>query len=253
MVQPKLVLFDVGSTLWSSPPEDEGALAFCYGRAREVLQRELADGTPPVEALVDAVEGYFAEWEEIWRTDASKVEQEPTPVFVAEALSRLNLQITPTTLNEFTDMLLETSIYTARAEMPEEGMADALEALKSRGLRLACVSNAFMPAAALHRIMVEKGLGEYLDFVVSSCELGIRKPDPRIYLEALRVAGVEAGETIFVGDRVDADVVGPASLGMRTVLTQQYRVEDPAGSPVQPDAVIQHLSELVDYVDSLLS
>src|SRR5688572_30274731 len=103
MTRPKLVLFDVGSTLWSSPPEDEGALAFCYGRARDVLQRELAEGTPPVEALVDAVEGYFAEWEEIWRTDASKIEQEPTPVFVAEALSRLNLQITPSTLNEFTD------------------------------------------------------------------------------------------------------------------------------------------------------
>lgn len=253
MTRPRLVLFDIGSTLWSSPPEDEGALAFCYGRARDVLVRELAEGTPPIEALVDAVEGYFAEWEDIWREDATKIEQEPTHAFVKEALSRLDITPTPEALAEFTDLLLETSIYTARAEMPEPGMAEALAALKSRGLRLACVSNAFMPAAALQRIMVEKGLGEYLDFTVSSCELGIRKPDPRIYQEALRVAGVAGEETIFVGDRLDADVAGPASQGMRTVLTHQYRREEPAGANVQPDCVVSHLSELVDYVDAVLA
>jgi len=253
MTRPRLVLFDIGSTLWSSPPEDEGALAFCYGRARDVLTRELADGTPPMEALIDAVEGYFAEWEDIWRQEADRVEQPPTYQYVAEALARIGLAPSSEAVAEFTDMLLETSIYTARAEAPEQGMAEALAALKSRGLRLACVSNAFMPAAALQRIMVEKGLGQYLDFTVSSCELGIRKPDPRIYEEALRVAGVTAEETIFVGDRLDADVAGPASLGMRTVLTHQYRVEDPTHAPVQPDCVVAHLTELVDYVDTVLA
>ncbi|HWO73642.1 MAG TPA: HAD hydrolase-like protein, partial [Dehalococcoidia bacterium] len=59
-------------------------------------------------------------------------------------------------------------------------------------------------------------------------------------------------EVIFVGDRLDADVVGPAKLGMRTVLTHQYRREDPADSPVKPDAVIAHLSELVPFVEELL-
>jgi putative hydrolase of the HAD superfamily len=131
-------------------------------------------------------------------------------------------------------------------------MPEALAALKALGLRLGCVSNAFMTAAGLHEIMLVKGLGQYLDLTVSSCEFGHRKPHPSIYLAAVEGLGVTPEETIFVGDRLDADIEGPAALGMRTVLTHQYRVEDPANAKVQPDAVVKHLSELVPYVQSVL-
>jgi len=248
---PRAVLFDIGSTLWSSPPEDPGALDYCYGRARDALLRALKD-VPPQEALIDAVEGYMAEWEEIWRLDPTKVVQGPTTQFVAEALAKLGLEPPPDVLAEFTGLLLETSIYTAKVLQPEPGMPEALAALKKRGLRLGCISNAFMTAAGLHQIMVERGLGQYLDLTLSSCEFGYRKPHPAIYLAAAEGLGVAANEAIFVGDRLDADVAGPASLGMRTVLTLQYRVEDPATAQIYPDAVISHLSELVPFIDSLL-
>ena len=252
MIRPRAVLFDIGSTLWSSPPEDLQALADCYSRGREALLRCLTDA-PPIEALIEAVEGYFAEWEDIWRVEAGRVEQPPTSQYVAEALARLGLTVSePAALAEFTDALLETSIYTAKAEPAEPGMPEALAALIERGLILGCVSNAFMPAAALNRIMVEKGLGQYLSLTVSSCEAGYRKPHPAIYEAALQGLGVTAAETIFVGDRLDADVEGPAALGMRTVLTLQYRQEDPSAAKVQPDHVIRHLSELAGYVDGLL-
>jgi FMN phosphatase YigB (HAD superfamily) len=63
---------------------------------------------------------------------------------------------------------------------------------------------------------------------------------------------VDSPEAIFVGDRLDADVEGPAASGMRTVLTHQYRREDPAGAKIAPDHVISHLTELPAYVRSLL-
>jgi HAD superfamily hydrolase (TIGR01509 family) len=251
MARPKAVVFDIGSTLWSSPPEDPGALELCYTKARACLMTASPDA-PPVEALIEAVEGYFAEWEEIWRRDSSRVTQEPTTAFVAEALASLGVTARPDILAAFTDALLETSIYTARVEAPEPGMPEALAGLKALGLRLGCVSNAFMTAQGLHQIMEVKGLGRYLDLTVSSCEFGYRKPHPSIYEAAVRGLGALPEETVFVGDRLDADVAGPAVLGMRTVLTHQYRVEDPAEAKVQPDAVIKHLSELVPYVESLL-
>jgi FMN phosphatase YigB (HAD superfamily) len=65
--------------------------------------------------------------------------------------------------------------------------------------------------------------------------------------------GVTNAEVIFVGDRVEQDVVGPARLGMRAVLTLQYRQENPEASSVRPDAVIGHLSELPDVARELLS
>ena len=55
-----------------------------------------------------------------------------------------------------------------------------------------------------------------------------------------------AEDTIFVGDRVREDVRGPQLLGMRGVLTHEFRQEDSAGSA--PHAVIQDLRELLDIV-----
>jgi hypothetical protein len=92
---PRVVLFDIGSTLWSSPPEDLQGLLYCYGRAREALLAVL-DDVPPVEALIDAVEHCFAEWEDRWRRDAGDVRQPPTTEYVADALRKLNLTPPPT-------------------------------------------------------------------------------------------------------------------------------------------------------------
>ena len=251
MASPRVVLFDIGSTLWSSPAEDPDALRRCYGRARDALLAAMPD-VPPIADLIDAVEHYFAEWEDIWRTDADRVQQPPTTEYVATALRQLNLEPPAAALASFTDELLETSVYTAKVLPPEPGMSEALASLRALGVRLACVSNAFMGAATLNRIMDERGLGRHLELTVSSCEFGWRKPHASIYQEAARLMGATTTEVVFVGDRLDADVAGPASLGMLTVLTHQYRQEDPSAAPVRPNAVINHLTELPDVVETLI-
>jgi FMN phosphatase YigB (HAD superfamily) len=251
MPKPRVVLFDIGSTLWSSPAEDPGALEYCYGRGRDILVQALGDA-PSMDALIECVEGYFAEWEEVWRQDPTAITQGPTTDFVATALKKLGLEPPPAALAGFTDAILETSVYTAKVEPPEPGMPEALAELRQLGLRLGCVSNAFMGAKVLHSIMEERGLGQYLDYTVSSCDFGWRKPHPSIYEAAVSEMGATNAEVIFVGDRVEQDVVGPVKLGMRAVLTLQYRQEDAEASPVKPDAVINHLSELPDVARRIL-
>jgi HAD superfamily hydrolase (TIGR01509 family) len=250
-MRPKAILFDIGSTLWSSPPEDAGALAFCYGRGREALLSCLRE-VPDRETLARVVEGMFADWEERWKADASLVLQEPTSEFVARALASLGLQPPPEALALFTDAVLETSVYTAKVEPAEPGMRETLETLCEMGFSLACVSNAFMGAGVLDRILEERGLRPHCLFTVSSCEVGYRKPHPAIYEAALDRLGIAGSEAVFVGDRLDADVEGPAALGMRTVLTHQYRQEDPTAAKVRPNHVIRHLSELVPLAEALL-
>jgi FMN phosphatase YigB (HAD superfamily) len=251
MPKPRVVLFDIGSTLWSSPAEDPGALEYCYGRGRDILVEALGDA-PSMDELIHAVEGYFADWEEVWRRDATAVTQEPTTDFVARALKQLGLEPPTDALKSFTDAILETSVYTAKVEPPEPGMPEALAGLRDLGLRLGCVSNAFMGAKVLHSIMEERGLGQHLEMTISSCEFGWRKPHPSIYEAAVAKMGVANDEVIFVGDRVEQDVVGPAKLGMRSVLTLQYRQEDPEAGAVKPDAVIAHLSELPEVARRML-
>jgi putative hydrolase of the HAD superfamily len=77
---------------------------------------------------------------------------------------------------------------------------------------------------------------------VFSSELGVRKPDPRIFIHALREVGGDAPTAVFVGDRVNDDIVGARAVGMRTILTREFRNEDPGD--VRPDAVVERLSDV---------
>lgn len=243
----RAILFDIGSTLWSSPAEDPDGLLTVYTRGREALL-EVLPAVPAVETLIETVEGFLAEWEEIWRVDPAQTMQRPTTEFVAEALARLNLDPPEEALARFTAEVMEASVYTAKAEEQEEGMADALADLAAMEVRLACVSNAFMGYETLERILDAKGLGEHLEFVISSAETGIRKPDAAIYLAATNRLGLPPEDVAYVGDRVSADVEGPAQIGMPGILTHQYRQEDPLSGKVAPIAVIRHLRELADVI-----
>jgi putative hydrolase of the HAD superfamily len=86
-----------------------------------------------------------------------------------------------------------------------------LAALRAEGYRLGVVSNFYGNVAAL---CDEAGLGPLLDVVLDSAVVGLRKPDPRLYTEALTRLGVAAADAAMVGDSFDRDVRPARSLGM---------------------------------------
>ena len=61
------------------------------------------------------------------------------------------------------------------------------------------------------------GIEGLVDFAVVSEEFGVAKPDPRIFHEALRRAGIDAGEAVFVGDSAEFDMVGARAAGIASV------------------------------------
>ena len=77
----------------------------------------------------------------------------------------------------------------------------------------------------------------------------MRKPDPRIFAEALERMAVGPAETVFVGDRLYDDVSGAQAVGMRAVQTRQFRQE--ADERYRPDAVIEHLRELPEKLGGM--
>ena len=56
-----------------------------------------------------------------------------------------------------------------------------------------------------------------LDHVLVSEDLGIRKPDPRIFERALELTGVQPSESVMIGDSLQADIAGAASIGIGTI------------------------------------
>ena len=93
------------------------------------------------------------------------------------------------------------------------------EVLKQRGLILGLISNITQDITPSCQKL---GLAPYLNFIVTSHEVGSDKPQPPIFLAALERGGVEASETVYVGDQYNSDVVGARGVGIRPVLLDCY-------------------------------
>jgi FMN hydrolase / 5-amino-6-(5-phospho-D-ribitylamino)uracil phosphatase len=92
--------------------------------------------------------------------------------------------------------------------------ATSLAALRP-GRRLGLVTNG--PTDVQREKIALLGVEPLVDFVLVSEEFGADKPDPAIFREALRLAGAETAEAVFVGDSAEHDVAGARAAGIRAV------------------------------------
>ena len=83
--------------------------------------------------------------------------------------------------------------------------------------KLALVSNC---ALGTDKVIDSLGLAGFFGCIVLSYRVGVRKPDRRIYLEALRCLGLEAHECVFVADEI-SDLEGARDIGLKTMLIRQ--------------------------------
>jgi putative hydrolase of the HAD superfamily len=115
------------------------------------------------------------------------------------------------------------------ASLQFKPFADArptLEAARAGGRRLVVVSNW---DASLHEVLARLGLAPLLDGIVTSAEVGARKPAVEIFSYALESAGAGAAEAIHVGDSVEDDVVGARAAGIEPVLVRRDGGPGPDG------------------------
>jgi putative hydrolase of the HAD superfamily len=116
------------------------------------------------------------------------------------------------------------------------GAAQALlETLRSRGFKTGLVTNSWPePPRLLRADAAASGLAPLFDAMVFSGDVGVMKPEPGIFLRALEELEVAPEAAIYVGDRLESDVKGAASVGMTTIQALWFEADDtPAG--VEPD------------------
>jgi putative hydrolase of the HAD superfamily len=126
--------------------------------------------------------------------------------------------------------MLESLEFTAYPDV-----VPALDELRGLGVRLVVASNW---DCSLPAWLDTAGVLDLVDGVVTSAEVGAAKPNPRVFVRALAVAGVDAAEALHVGDKVDNDVEGAAAAGLRGVLLQRK------GDPPPGVEAIRSLQEL---------
>jgi HAD superfamily hydrolase (TIGR01549 family) len=91
----------------------------------------------------------------------------------------------------------------------------ALGTLKQRGLIIGLISNV---AQDMESTYEKLGLQPYLDFKVTSAEVGFDKPRPEIFQAALKKAAVNPDEALYVGDQYQIDIVGARGVGIKALL-----------------------------------
>ena len=129
---------------------------------------------------------------------------------------------------------------------PAPGIAEAMDDLKARGLRIGVGTN--MTADWQFEKLTRLGLLDRVDFVVSSEEAGVEKPDAGLFLLCAEKAWCSPGECVFVGDSLGHDIAGALSAGMRAVW---YRPAAGDGDRVPEGAVvIRSMAELPALADA---
>ena len=118
----------------------------------------------------------------------------------------------------------------------------ALQELKEKDLTMGLLTNLDRD---MKPICDQLGLEPYTDFIVTSGEVGVDKPDPAIFQAALQKAGVDASRAMHVGDHPRNDVIGAKNVGIKPVLIDR----NDAHSEIEDCIRIHSLTELVDYLD----
>jgi FMN phosphatase YigB (HAD superfamily) len=239
------VTFDYWNTLCCEPPG-----GYLRSRRLEAMSQVLVDAGVGSAGVVLPVlsAGYDAAWQrwnEAWRANRQFSGLDAAHS-IADAAERA-FPDAPGVAGLRPDLLAAFAGQGEGADLRLlDGVADALAALFERGVRLGIICDVgFTPSPALLRHLERHGVLGYFHHWSFSDEVGVYKPDRRIFEHALAgLGGPDPDRCVHVGDRRRTDVAGAQAAGMRAVrITAVFEDEPDQGPP--GDAVIASYKELL--------
>lgn len=234
----KLITFDLDDTLWDVTPVMQDAEA--------ALRNWLTLYAPKLGAVPV---------EHLWQIRNQLLAQEPG---LKHRLSELRRRILLIALqgagynDEDAGALAEGGfqVFLAARHQVElfAEVHPTLEALASQ-FKLGVITNG---NADVRRL----GLAEYFQFALCAEDLGIGKPDPKPFEEALKRAAISAEFAVHIGDHPSDDIAGAQAAGMRAIwFNPQNQAWSDQASPNQapPDGEVNSLAQLPGLLRSWLN
>lgn len=133
----------------------------------------------------------------------------------------------------------------------ESDAAETLDRLKAEGYRLGIFSNAGDDRDVQDLIDLFK-IRERFDFILTSAACFYRKPHARAFEIALAQWNATPGETVMVGDSLEADILGARQAGIVSIwITRRAEFKEEDMRRIKPDFSIRKLSELIPTLDRI--
>lgn len=222
----KAVLFDFGGTLANTKTDWE--MVSERIKSRLELEDIRVDPVDMENAIKDTIEYRYEQHQLGAELDSYQ--------FFNHALGILGHSVSMDIADE-----LEQYVYDEGYIEFVSGLEDTLMAL-SNDYKLGLLSNSWLEAP--RQALRDHGYGRWFDVMICSFDIGVPKPDPRIFEFALDLLGVHAQEAVMVGDSLEADIKGALGAGMRAVL-----VDD--GFSVWDGPKILEFEEIIDVLKKM--
>jgi len=237
----RAILFDLGNTLLEY---DDRTFEGLFDDAVSTLHGGLASrgaSLPDADAFGREFEQHFAR--EKGRGGATE------DVVVRALRSQLGHHGIDPTSREFTEFLRPFHDTLARQVIPYPDTTSTLVKLRQAGLRLGIVANTSWPKEFHLRDLARFELLPLLDELAFSSDLGMHKPDPRIFRHVMDRLDLAPDECVFVGDHPREDTEGARAAGMRAILKFHPRAPRPRRG-MRPDARIEALNQLPALIET---
>ncbi|WP_019670899.1 HAD family hydrolase [Eudoraea adriatica] len=104
-----------------------------------------------------------------------------------------------------------------------ESVADYLENHKAKGGKICILTD--LTAHIQYRKIEKLNLMDFVDFLVTSEEVGVEKPHPYIFTRALQKLNCTASEALMIGDSWQKDIVGANAMGIQSIWINHKKEE----------------------------
>ena len=134
-----------------------------------------------------------------------------------------------------------------------EDVEECLLKLKKKSIKTAIITDG-IPIKQYEKILRLK-IDILIDLVVISDEIGIKKPNPELFNYCLKKFGVNGSETIYVGDRIDKDIIPSNFNGIFSVYIHRggkydtYKADSKINEEMKPYFEITNLNQIFDIID----
>ena len=238
----RAVTFDFWSTLVRDDPQ--------IMELRLSAWKQILDGTGhpmSVEQIKDAFGKAWVAYVEAWQANV--------PFGAAHALEIMvsHLGVAPDATVTSALLQVITDPPENRHPMLNENVLECLDTLKSGGVKLGIICDVGLtPSRVLRRYLDQQGALAYFDHWSFSDEVGVFKPDEKIFHHALDgLGGIAPDAAAHVGDLRRTDVVGAKAMGMTAIRYSGANDDPPAedGPLIEGDFVVTDHAEIPKLLD----
>ena len=154
-----------------------------------------------------------------------------------DSFKMFNKKYTTLTIDELADAYIE--------ELPLDnhlfdGALDILDYLTEK-YQLHIITNGFEEVQ--YKKLKNSGIFHYFSTVTTSEEVGLKKPNPIVFVKALEKARTNPNDSVMIGDSFEADILGAKNIGMETIFFNYRNEKIPNGYKI-----INALSEIKSYL-----